>query len=59
MSVVNSALAAAAASAEPNAHSQDGVIQKDEFMHAIFGAAPDQANFFADRVTGCSVSTLT
>jgi hypothetical protein len=28
-------------------------------MHAIFGAAPDQANFFADRVTGRRVITLT
>lgn len=29
---------------------QDGVIQKDEFMQAVFHTAPGQMNFFADRV---------
>ena len=29
---------------------QDGVIQKDEFMQALFNTAPGQLNFFADRV---------
>ena len=29
---------------------QDGVIQKDEFMQALFNTTPGQLNLFADRV---------
>lgn len=29
---------------------QDGVIQKDEFMQALFNTSPGQLNLFADRV---------
>ncbi len=30
--------------------SQDGVIQKDEFMQALFNTQPGNGNLFADRV---------
>lgn len=33
-----------------NSLHQDGVIQKDEFMQAVFHTAPGQMNFFADRL---------
>ena len=29
---------------------QDGVIQKDEFMQALFNTQPGNGNLFADRV---------